>query len=180
MASNLNLGWRHILPVYPFLFVLVGILATMRGTRVRWLGTFVPAALALSGILTQATVYPNEMGYFSPIVGGSTRGPGILLDSNLDWGQDLPKLARYVQKHNIRSLPFAYYGRAVPSYYVPEATGLPTVEDVASGGEPSGTVAISIGQLLRRDRVYQWLWKYRPAAVVGSSIYIYKLPLGQR
>ncbi len=174
LFSHLNLGWRHIMPIYPFLYVLAGSLAALG--RQRWPGMFVPLLISVNIVIVQAAVYPNEMGYFSPLVGGSRNGPRILLDSNLDWGQDLPKLARYVKDHSITRLPFAYYGRANVAHYVPSAIPLPTFSEVERTGLPSGLVAISAGQLWRNDGEYRWLWDFQPLKKIGSSIYLYMLP----
>lgn len=176
MVSNLNLGWRHIMPMYPFLFVLAGSLTTLALPSRRWGRWLIPLVLVVNLGFIQATTYPNEMGHFSPLVGGAINGPRILIDSNLDWGQDLPKLKRFVHDNDIRTLPFAYYGRANVSSYLPQATPLPTTEEVERSGLPPGVVAISVGQLFRNDGEYRWLWQYQPTKKIGSSIYLYSLP----
>ncbi|MBI4090101.1 MAG: glycosyltransferase family 39 protein [Candidatus Kerfeldbacteria bacterium] len=174
MSSNLNLGWRHLMPIYPFIFVLLGGLVRLPSPR-PVLAAAVPVALVANLAVIQVITYPNQLGYFNALVGGSANGPRYLLDSNLDWGQDLPKLARFIQKHNLPALPFAYYGRAELRYFVPNATPLPSTEEVAHSGRPNGLVAISIGELFRRDGRYRWLWAFRPIQTIGSSIYVYRI-----
>ena len=176
MTSHLNLGWRHIMPLYPFLFVLAGSLTRLpMGPYVRSRAV-VPMLVAGSLVVVQVGTYPNELGYFNSLVGGTREGPRYLLDSNIDWGQDLPKLQRYVHDNDITVLPFDYYGRAAVSYYLPQAIPLPTSWDLSNGTEkPRGTVAISVGSLFRTDRAFDWLWKERPVARIGSSINIYQL-----
>lgn len=175
LFSHLNLGWRHLMPVYPFLFVLAGSLVALRSSRLRLLSTAVALLLMVNIALIQFGTYPNEIGYFNSLVGGSRNGPRILLDSNLDWGQDLPKLSDFVRKHQIQALPFAYYGRARVSAYMTEAVALPTFDEVQEQGEPHGYVAISVSELIRQDGAYRWLWKFHPETVLGSGIYVYKL-----
>lgn len=177
MGSHLNLGWRHIMPIYPFMFVLIGSLVKLPGIEHFKFGTIIPVVLACNLAAIQFVTYPNEIGYFNNLIGRSTNGPHYLLDSNLDWGQDLPKLVEYVRANNINRLPFAYYGRATVSYYLPQAVALPTTADVQNNPAsfPHGTVAISIGELLRKDKAYSWLWQFTPHTVVGSSIYIYSI-----
>ncbi len=176
MGSRLNLGWRHMMPVYPFIFVLIGSLASLRIHTMRPLRTLVPIVLVLNIALIQFGTFPNELGYFNSLVGGTANGPRYLLDSNLDWGQDLPKLATYVHDNGITSLPYAYYGRATVSEYVPQATRLPSTEEIKNGTPmPRGIVAISVGELMRSDKKYSWLYGRRPNHVVGSSIYIYTI-----
>lgn len=173
-SSNLNLGWRHIMPIYPFLFVLAGFLTRVPAPR-RFVGLRPALLLGLAAVLIQIGTYPNELGYFNATIGGHHRGPRILLDSNLDWGQDLPKLQREVERRDIQRLPFAFYGRADVQAYVPAAVSLPTSDDVRRHGRPVGLVAISVGQLYRQDRLFDWLWSEIPQTIVGSSIYLYQL-----
>lgn len=176
MTSHLNLGWRHIMPFYPFLFVLAGALTKLPSTRMVRSPAVVPVLLALNLAVIQIGTYPNELGYFNSLVGGNRYGPRYMLDSNLDWGQDLPKLATYVSDHGIATLPFDYYGRATVSYYIPQAVPLPNTHDLQNGTpKPHGTVAISVGSLYNPDGTFSWLWKETPIARVGSSINIYNI-----
>lgn len=177
VTSNLNLGWRHIMPLYPFIAVAAGSITLFAGhARFRKISYVPGILLALSMVIIQFTTFPNELGYFNEVSGGTVRGPRYLLDSNIDWGQDLPKLKRYVHENRITSIPYEYYGRAVLNAYVPEATRLPTAADLNAGAQvPHGMVAISIGALYRRDNAYQWLGTYTPETRIGSSIYIYNL-----
>lgn len=176
VGSRLNLGWRHMMPLYPFIFVLLGSLTLIRSNRFRLLAILVPIALTVNMMIIQIGVFPNELGYFNALVGGSTNGPRYLLDSNLDWGQDLPKLASYVRNNNIESLPFAYYGRATVTTYVPQARQLPSTEELRENTDiPQGIVAISIGELFRSDNKYSWLHDRQPYRVIGSSIYLYHI-----
>lgn len=175
MGSHLNLGWRHIMPMYPFIFVLIGGLVKLPNAHRFAFGVFIPVALFSNLAAIQFVAYPNEIGYFNNLIDGNRNAPKYLLDSNLDWGQDLPKLALYVKKNSIEHLPFAYYGRAVVSYYVRQAIKLPTTTELQNGDQskPHGTVAISVGELFRKDKAYAWLWPYTPHTVIGSSIYVY-------
>jgi hypothetical protein len=92
VASNLNIGHRHLLPLYPPLFVLAGCVAGPRAapflrTRVAGLLVALHAAAAL-------VVHPHHLAYFNEFVGGPRNGHRCLVDSSLDWGQDLPALER--------------------------------------------------------------------------------------
>jgi hypothetical protein len=173
MIGHLNLGWRHIMPVYPPLFVLAGFIGTLRISGSKWKHFIIPLLLVLNISVTEFLVFPNQMGYFSQLVGGTHNGPNILQDSNLDWGQDLPKLASFVNTSGITRLPLAYYGNGRVSTYIPEAAHLPTYDEVASTGLPSGIIGISIGSLYDKSGDYRWLWSYSPIKKIGSSIFIY-------
>lgn len=175
LLSHLNLGWRHIMPVYPFLFVLAGALTSPKIFPQKTLRIIVPLMLGLGMLIVQAKTYPNEIGYFNVFAGGSENGRNILLDSNLDWGQDLPKLASYMNQNNLSSIPFAYFGKAdIPTFI--STTPLPTDDDIAAGQIVHGPVAISIGRLHSPKNEFTWLRRLTPTARIGSSIYFYRLP----
>ncbi|MBZ5637751.1 MAG: glycosyltransferase family 39 protein [Acidobacteriia bacterium] len=115
MAGNLNIGYRHLLPVVPFLFVAAGGTAgLLEGTRVRRAAaTTLLAGCALSfGLAT-----PRYLSYFNAFAGGARGGFRYLVDSNIDWGQDLPALEAWLDAHGHESVDLAYFGTADPKAY---------------------------------------------------------------
>jgi len=127
LVTKLNIGHRHILPTYPVLFILAGALGT-------WvLGKRPLAALAVAGLLAwhtteAARIYPHFLAYFSPIAGGPANGHRHLVDSSLDWGQDLPGLKAWLDQ-NTHGEPvyLSYCGSGEPEYYRIRARRLPFV-----------------------------------------------------
>lgn len=95
IASHLNIGHRHILPVYPALFIGAGLL--LRAGFPRWLSAGA-AVLALWGALESARIRPHYLAYFNGFAGGPENGWRHLVDSSLDWGQDLPGLAVWLRQ----------------------------------------------------------------------------------
>jgi hypothetical protein len=180
LTSNLNIGHRHILPTYPVLFIFCGALG--------WWVTQAPrrvAAGALVGLLVAAQavasfqIRPHYLAYFNQLVGGPAEGYKHLVDSSLDWGQDLPGLAGWQQAHPGEKLFFAYFGTADPAHYGITAIALPTLPTAASSRPwhalQPGTYAISATMLshvyspLRgewtpeRERAYQTLRALEPS-----------------
>jgi hypothetical protein len=96
LASHLNIGHRHILPVYPILFILAGVI--VRPVARRWLYGAAVALLALAAVESMA-IRPHYLAYFNILAGGPANGWRHLVDSSLDWGQDLPGLAQWVRGH---------------------------------------------------------------------------------
>lgn len=120
MAAHLNIGHRHLLPVYPPLFVLCGAAgAWLRSPR--GLVRALPAVCAIAVIATSALAWPHQLGYFSELVGGSRNGARYLSDSNIDWGQDLIHLRRYLDAHADERprerIKLTYFGTADPAWY---------------------------------------------------------------
>lgn len=128
MTSHLNIGHRHILPIYPFLFVLCGCLGPLWQTGPRRIRMVVAGAAIMLLILnTQfvftmterpTRVYPDYLSYFNEFAGGPRHGYESLADSNLDWGQGLKELKEWMNRHPVHE-PFylSYFGTADPRYY---------------------------------------------------------------
>lgn len=171
-------GVRRILPVVPFLLILAG-LALEQGAK-PWLRVGAWGA-ALASVGTALWIYPHHLSYMSPLFGGPDRGPYILDESNIDWGQDLPALARWQAEHlPDEELSLYYFGIADPAAYGVRAVPL----DVNELDRPRpGVKAISAHHLatLRKieavtGRDTDWLSKYEPIAKAGYSIFIYRFP----
>jgi tetratricopeptide (TPR) repeat protein len=117
ITSRMNIGQRHILPIYPFVYVLIGgASAALWESRNRTKrGCLV--VLALWYIWSSVSVYPHYLSYFNEIAGGPENGHRFLIDSNLDWGQDLKGLKRWMDRHEKQTIQLSYFGTADPDYY---------------------------------------------------------------
>ncbi len=118
VTSHLNIGHRHLLPVYPVMFILAGGAAAW--LRRRHTGAVI-ALLAALFVLESWSIRPHYLAYFNQLVGGPQNGYRHLVDSSLDWGQDLPALAVSLEELRAREgeIPIygAYFGAALPAYY---------------------------------------------------------------
>jgi hypothetical protein len=112
--SNNQLGLRYILPVFPFLFLLIVPLVEDLDFFHHKLFSYlvIVAILALPFSLRFA---PNHLAYFNELAGGPVNGDLHLIDSNLDWGQDLYHLKEYLRNNQIEDLKLAYFGTIPPS-----------------------------------------------------------------
>lgn len=185
MASRLNIGLRHILPIYPFL-LLWGVVAAARLLESpRKLAVAALAVLCLGWALEIGRIYPHYLSFFNQAIGGPRRGYHYLVDSNLDWGQDLKLLKRWMDKTGVSHINLGYFGTADPGYYGIRYTRLPG-SYLFSGdriGIPQlpGYVAVSAtileGVYLRdgEKTYYTPLRELEPAAVIGYSINVYWL-----
>ena len=116
MTSTLNIGLRHILPIYPFVIVVavLAVDALLNGRSRN--GQKICAALLVAGVLEFASVYPNNLAFFNRAVGGQSNGFRYLADSNLDWGQDLKPLKAWMDRNRVTHINLAYFGVADPAY----------------------------------------------------------------
>ena len=137
VGSQLNIGHRHILPIYPALFIACGSVAYFLQTKQRVIFAAGISALLLWQIGESLVVRPNYLAYFNQIAGGPGRGAEHLVDSSLDWGQDLPALKSWLDNHPAivgrKPIYLAYFGSADPRSHGIIAKRLP--ENHASGDQ---------------------------------------------
>ena len=127
LSTHLNIGHRHILPTYPVLFIFAGVLGSWL-TRCRPLEAAAVAGLLLWQAAETGWVYPHYLAYFSPLAGGPDNGHRHLVDSSLDWGQDLPGLKVWLDQNAATETTYlAYFGSGEPDYYHIRARRLPFV-----------------------------------------------------
>jgi 4-amino-4-deoxy-L-arabinose transferase-like glycosyltransferase len=175
MTSGINIGVRHVLPIYPLMALVAGV-----GARTLWhWRPGIPAGPVLAALLVgwQVTssfrVHPDYLAYFNELAPHPER---ILVDSDLDWGQDLKRLADTLRARNITELSIAYNGSADLTRH-----GLPTIHDLVPYQPTSGWIAISVfclkmGKIgTRTPDEFAWLERFDPVARVGSSIWLYHL-----
>jgi hypothetical protein len=112
LTSHLNLGLRHLLPLYPVLYVGAGAVAL--GFHRRWLVIATAVLLAWHAGESLA-IRPHYLAYFNPLRGGPKQAYQYFVDSSLDWGQDLPGLKRWLEAHaRGESIFLSYFGSGSP------------------------------------------------------------------
>lgn len=123
--ARMNIGVRHILPIFPFLFVLAGESASRLWTGNAWWKKGFLLFLGGWAFLNCITTYLNYFAFFNELAGGTRNGHKVLLDSNLDWGQDLKGLKAWMNQHGMNKILLLYFGTAEPAYYGIDAVYLP-------------------------------------------------------
>ncbi len=127
LGSDLNIGHRHLLPIYPALFIASGAAVLLLSQYHRLIGHLLVGILLLWQIGESVAIRPNYLSYFNTVAGGSEDGYKHLVDSSLDWGQDLPALKTWLDDNHVRNRPLylAYFGTADPRWYEITAKSLP-------------------------------------------------------
>ncbi|MEZ5333204.1 MAG: glycosyltransferase family 39 protein [Thermoanaerobaculia bacterium] len=197
VVSHLNIGHRHLLPVYPFLWTACGVLGPRIQARLGTqgsVGALAIVALGCSVVLAPPwrpqPVHPRYLAFFNELAGGPREGSHRLVDSSLDWGQDLGRLARWLEREGIdEPIGLSYFGMADPRWYGIRHRKLtggyslePPFEGAAVELPPGALVAISFtnlrGPYLGPDGGAAWERLLRGAervATIGGSIAVFRL-----
>lgn len=195
IPSHLNIGHRHILPTYPPMLMFAGgawawlakrprVAATLRHSHpdragddwraTRWLATRRWPIMASLVLLTGGAFaaeslwrWPNYLAYFNQLAGGPWQGYRHLVDSSLDWGQDLPALKHWLVTQQLNGSStektyLSYFGTGDPRYYGIEVTLLPCFFPRPSQRVPepleAGTYCISASMLQNVYTMFPGRW----------------------
>jgi 4-amino-4-deoxy-L-arabinose transferase-like glycosyltransferase len=184
MMSQINIGIRHFLPAFPFVFILGGAFfdRLLRPRRAGQVALMVVVLLTGWIVVEAVRAYPNHMSYMNEL---TWRHPPwyYLSDSNIEWGDDVADLATYLRARGETKVRAALLGgwATLPRYgvdyislLVPADVQLPETRYVAIGASflNGSTVAITGPGPQRQDFFSQYRDR-KPEAVFGNSIYLY-------
>ena len=198
MGSN-QIGIRYIFPVLPLIYLFAAQAANgLSSDRWRWPQWLV--LLALISLPTSLRYHPHHLTYFNEWAGGPMEGKRLLIDSNLDWGQDLHGLAAYLREEKLEKIGIAYFGTVHPHslgirYSLPPTkqpqpgdyavsvnfeAGRPfIIRSPTPDGEPPTPTKeqpIPLSEPYVADfEDFGYFRFFRPRAHIGYSIYLYHL-----
>ena len=189
LTSQLNIGVRYLLPAFPSFFLLMAGCAVWLGRRGRW-APWVLAGLGLCYVGAPLSVHPHYLPFFNRLAGGPAGGWRYLANSNNDWGQDLPLLARWLEMNEIvEPIHLAYFGHLDPAHY-----GIPY--EVSPDHPQAGIHVVSLNLLLglpypvndhgewrllgagltEPQNHLAWLRGRQPEERLGETLWIYRMP----
>jgi hypothetical protein len=201
ITSSLNIGYRHLLPMLPFLAVHIARLVQPTGRPAHQLvgqsthqrashltNRLLPTLLVFWLILTTIWIYPHFLPFFNAVSGGPENGWRILADSNIDWGQDLKGLKAWMDEKGIDRVRLGWFGTARPEAYGIDHDLLPGVpygfpmwvDPPFDREHPEpGIYAISVTNLLGvtfpDHDIYAWFRARPPDDKIGYSIFIFEV-----
>jgi hypothetical protein len=193
--SSVNIGYRHLLPILPFLFIFAGRLLARREEK-RGVGVDGSAAhpkplylLRLAGYALLAwlalgtlRVAPNYLAFFNELAGGPAGGYRYLVDSNLDWGQNLWQLRDWMRESGVGWVFYAHYSPARPEVYgvsvdflPPDPRSVPfTPLDPTPGVYAIGATVLQ-GVYTQDVNTYAWFRARPPLARLGHALFLYRV-----
>jgi hypothetical protein len=184
-TRGLNIGHRHLLPLYPCVFVVAGVAAAWLPRRFGRAGAFVLAGLLGWYAWGTLRVHPHPLAYFNETVGGPANGWRVLVDSSLDWGQDLTRVEPWMRRHGIARYKLSYFGSASPVYHGITGEMLPgysspRVPRVTREVRPGDVLAVSATNLQgiyiedEDQPLMARIRRMEPFARIGYSILVFR------
>ena len=199
LASGINIGYRHLLPILPFLYVAIGCCAAASvsprppgfcwpagGVHLRhYADRAVLFGLLIGYVVVTLNLHPWHLAYFNVLAGGPDGGYRYLVDSNLDWGQTWKALRRYLTDEGIGEFYMSNYTINDPHAYGLDYSPLPPWPDAPPVlpqrfNPPPGIYAISSTQLqgvvVADPEMFDYFRLIEPAARVGHAMFVYEIP----
>jgi len=189
LSGNLNIGIRHLMPTFPFVYILVAFglkefFLIIKSIRYRRLVLLIVLLLFYWYISSSLIAFPHYLSYYNELAGGTVNGYKIAVDSNYDWGQDFYRLLEFMKQNKIEKIYIDYFGGEDLDYWLKDRYILLKPKELKE--LPHGWLAISVNQLQgglakpvrgfdQPTGYYQWLENYQPVARAGYSIFIYYL-----
>ncbi len=205
IKSPLNIGYRHLAVIIPLIYILTtdqikkwwwgvknnvnnqsifSLLINFNQIKKIGIKTVFILILIIWYILEALIISPHFIAYFNEFVGGAKNGYKYVVDSNLDWGQDLKRLAKFVEQNNINKIKVDYFGGGSPAYYLQEK--FEPWQSAKGQPEPNSWLAVSLtflqnaqgkpvpGFYINPEDSYSWLKNKKPTARIGYSIFVYQ------
>ncbi|HXK41618.1 MAG TPA: glycosyltransferase family 39 protein [Anaerolineae bacterium] len=189
LFSTVNIGYRHLLPLLPFLYIGVANCKLQVATSKSRASHFTFHALRITHyalllwlILGTLAVAPHDLAFFNELAGGPAGGYRYLVDSNLDWGQNLWQLREWMTEHDVTEVYYAHYSPARPQAYGIEVKFLPpdpravtfTPWQPAPGWYAIGATVLQ-GPYAPDLNFYAWFRNREPAARLGHALWLYEV-----
>ena len=214
MTGRITIGYRHILPLAPFLILMAAQVGRIleigdwrlttfgreiddlrswdwrlrSGSRSVVVGALVLLLLIWHGVGT-LRLWPHQEAFFNELAGGPERGSEYLVDSNIDWGQDLILLRELMAEMGLEMVYLSYFGTALPEAYGLNYKPLPGFMRFTAGAEIDaynpytplpGWYAISetsrrLGLMLQNMDMYAYFQDKEPVVCAGYSICLYEV-----
>jgi len=185
MAGPLNMGERHILPIFPFIFLLLGAAgAWLMKRSKKWAVAviFLVAAHAAESL----SAFPNYIPFGNALWGGPANTHKYFSDAAVDWAQQLKWTKQWLDEHNIKECSIVYFAAPflMPSDYDIPCKLLPTfdtnyIQEIEVPQVVKGPILISYGDLGGYEfgtwvrNPYEMFNRRKPDAVIMNSIAVF-------
>ncbi len=176
MTSPLDEGLRLILPIFPLLAMIAafGAVGIWRSARFKAVGPIVVCGLVAWQFFASFAIHPDYISYFNELA--RLHHEPLVVDSDLDWGQDVFRLSSELKKRDIQSVSISYFGTTdLRDQDLPTWGPLKPNEHV-TGWVAASQTAMKVGGGVAPYEGYEWLEKQTPVTRIGRSIFLYYIP----
>ena len=172
ILSRLNLGSRYILPLYPLMAITAGIGAAHLLSARSW-GRALMGGLLIGQVAVSAATSPDYLTYFNLLAGAHPEK--LLVDSDLDWGQDVNRVATELRHRGIAHVVTSLHSNADLSRH-----GFPAYSEMEWDEPTTGWIVISLTRLAFGEGAppfdgYRWLQHYIPVTTIGKTVRLYRI-----
>ena len=191
MTSHLNIGVRHLLPMFPFVAIngagFISSVVDFGLRRSRVLAVALASLILVPCLVIAIFTFPNYLTYFSPLAGGAARGWQTLSDSNVETGQEVKPLAAYLKSHGQDRVTGIMVGGEFLKFYGVQLNDFPRWDaddddDSDEETEPIETEYVAIGAWYlsevdlsdEQKQIIDIYRKQKPEAMVGNSIFVFR------
>ncbi len=195
LLSSVNIGYRHMLPLLPFLFIFISRVANgdrCGRTELRTATAAVTPScrsriaygvLLVCYVIGTLRIFPHYLPYFNLLAGGPAGGYRYLVDSNLDWGQNMWQLRDWMAENGVEKVSYAHFSPDRPQVYGVQANFLPPDPravpfvpfDPAPGVYAIGATVLQ-GPYAPNVNTYAWFRSHEPLARLGHALFVYDVP----
>ncbi|MEE8390335.1 MAG: hypothetical protein V3S14_05995, partial [Anaerolineae bacterium] len=196
LFSSVNIGYRHLLPTLPFLFIFISRIANGEWRMANRISRFAFYVLRFTfyvllvwHLVGTLRIFPNYLAYFNLLAGGPAEGYRYLVDSNLDWGQNMWQLRDWMQENNVERVYYAHFSPDRPQVYGIETDFLPPdpravdadkQHPFAPFNPAPGVYAIGAtvlqGVYTPDVNTYAWFRSHEPLVRLGHALFVYDVP----
>lgn len=181
-TARIQLGERYALQMYPYVILLIAAAVPWLREQ-RWGVPVLALGLAAHALPSVFVASKNYLAYFNFVAGGPDNGYRWLADSNLDWGQDYPRLVTWLKERGNPPMQVAYCGADTEERYDIALTDISHWCEDEAPSTPilQGMLAVNVNMLLDflwetpGGSPYSFLLQHEPVAKAGT-FFIYDVP----
>ena len=172
--TKLNHHLRYVIPILPFLFIFISRIGNVYHGKNRIFKVAI-TIFFMWCIVSSLRFYPHSQAHFNELIGARRNAPKYLLGSNIDWGQNMLYLSKWLSEHP-DARPFHNY---YESLYQKEQANIKD-DYVYFGMQPSkepesGWFALGVNEIYSSSKQYEYFKRFEPVDTIGYSIYIYHI-----
>jgi len=181
--NKIFIGLRYILPIYPFIFVMIGGIFGVLWRNIY--SKLITIVLCIWLLVGSFMIFPHYLSYFNEFIGGPDKGHKYLADSNIDWGQDLKLLKGYIDKNSISDFYISYWGFDSLEYrglsnnsiycYGNNRYRVSTGEVLTLKELKKAKLFVSVNHIYADSNCWDFLRKEEPDGKMGYSIFYFDL-----